>query len=149
MPMKMRERRLFKAIALFARFSIPFSEKTGLFQHTVDAAGTSRRDILVQHHVGATSITFRHIAGIKLDDGGFLPIQKPVIFWNISIVTIRQTSAFSPFIIFAWGYFEPFDQLGRLYFSPPRPALNIIHDLIPDRLRRPGSAQLWPRFFFS
>jgi hypothetical protein len=62
--------------------------QSGVAEHSVDARGTSRHHISVEHHEGKTPITFKGVLVVKLDDRLLFPVFEPPVAGDPAVVFV-------------------------------------------------------------
>jgi len=81
----------------FLRGLLPFPiESIRLFQHTIDAAGADRDNIIVEHHEGEPPITIEWMGSVVIEDRLFLSVFEPPITGNFSVVFVGLAIATFP-----------------------------------------------------
>ena len=123
--------------------------QSGITEHSVDARGTSRHHIGIEHHEGKTAVTLKRVFVVKLDDGLLFPVFEPPVAGNPAVMLVDLAVALPPVIELAQANSDPLDDLLGRDLRPVRPIANVVDDLIASVVGNPGSSQSSPRTFFS
>ena len=78
-----------------------------MFEDAVNAGGTARDDIVIEHHEGESSITFEGMGSGECGDLLFLGVGQPVVAWNLRVVFVDLAEALFPVVEFAGGDADP------------------------------------------
>jgi hypothetical protein len=83
------------------------------------------------------------------DDRGLLPILKPEIAGDVTIVLVGNPQSPFPAVELASRHPQPSEQPPDRQFSAPRPVVDELDDRITKGLGNPDSVQSSPSSFFS
>ena len=110
-------------------------DQSGVAEHAVDAGGTDRDDIGVEHHEGQPTVAFQGMPGVEVEDGLLLPVLQPPIAGDQRVVLVGQAVACTPVVELARGDSQPRDEPldGNLGASGP----------VAGRNRRSASRTSW------
>ena len=78
-PMLVRLQRLDKAGSFFGGDPVPDPQQPGPGQHPIDAGGTDRHHVRIEHHEGQAAVAFQRVFLVEVNDGFFLPVLQPVV----------------------------------------------------------------------
>ena len=148
-PVLVRTEWLLEAGSLEGRFSVMSLHQPGVAKHSVDARRTGGHHIGVEHHEGKTTVTFKRILVVKLDDGLLFPVFEPPVAGNPAIMLVDLAIALPPIIELALAQADPLNELLGRDLRPVRPIANVVDDSIASVVGNPGSGQSSPSTFFS
>jgi hypothetical protein len=106
-----RTERLLEAGSLLGRFGVMPLHQSGVAEHSVDARGTSRHHLGVEHHEGETPVTLKRVLVVKLNDGLLFPVFEPPITGNPAVMLVHFAVALPPVIELALAETAPLDEL--------------------------------------
>ena len=148
-PVFVRTEWLLESGPLEGRFGVMPLHQSGFTEHSVNAGGTCRRHIGIEHHEGETAVTLNWVFVVELDDGLLFPVFEPPVAGNPAVMFVDLAVTLSPVIELAQAKAQPLDEpLGRNLRSF-RPIANVVDDLIASVMGNPGSSQSSPSTFFS
>jgi len=139
MPMLVRCERLHET-GSFLRGLLPFTiESIRLFQNTINAAGTDRHDVVVEHHEGQPAITVERVRIVVVEDGLLFPILEPPIARNLAVVLIDLAVASLPIVKLARTEPQPTQQAFGGQLRTVRPVADVIDDFVASVVRNPAA----------
>jgi hypothetical protein len=104
--------------AAFGLFMTPLRLQQVLaFEDPINCGRTNGNDILVQHHVGQTTIAFIKMLPFKLDDGSYFPSQQPMAFGNFINLVLFFLALF-PLVKFTLTDRQPFQKNSQIFPCP-------------------------------
>jgi len=140
---------LFKTFAFSHAGPVPTPQSSGFPKDPVDRARADGNNILVEHHKGGPTVSLCWMFAVKSNNGFPLPVLKPCISRNPSVMVVYLPVALLPVIKLARSQFEPTNKVdcGNARFL--RPVKHKIHDSITNVMGDPDAAQISPRLFLS
>lgn len=139
MPVFMRLDRLIEARPFLGWLSIETIHHAGFAQDTINRRRTDRDDILIEHHERQPTISFQGVASMEIQDCILLPVFKPEVSWNRSIVFVCLTVAFLPIEVLARSNSDPSDDLFGRCLGTLGPIVDVIDNLISRVVGNPVS----------
>jgi hypothetical protein len=124
-------------------------DQPGVAEHAIDAGGTDRDHIRVEHHEGESPVTFEGMAPVKLEDGHLLPRLKPPVARDQGIVLVGQLVARLSVVERPGRDPEPGDEPGDGNLGSPRRSPDEVHDAIAGVVENPSLGQSSPSSFFG
>ena len=149
MPVIMRGQRLDKTPPFTRGLLPPIQQQPGRLEHPIDAAGTHRHDVPVQHHERQTPIPFQRILPVAVDDLLFLPLFQPVVARHPGVVLVDFAITLFPVMKLALGDAEPAAKAAVRDFRLLGPDANEVDNLVAAVGGDPDAGQGSPRLFFS
>src|SRR5262249_45310326 len=149
MPVFVRAQRLHEARALGGGLGRAPVEQAGLLEDAVDAGGTARDHVPVEHHEGQAAVALQREQRVEVADGLFLRVRQPVVAWDPGVVLVGLAVAVLPGVPLGGGEAEPAQQASDGQAGLVRPAVDEIDDLIAAVVGNPQSVQSSPSSFFS
>lgn len=86
-------------------------EEAGGFEDAIDAGGSTRGGILVDHHEGGSSITFERMLSCEDADLVLFVVGEPVIAWHPGVVFVDFAEAVFPVVEFARADADPAEEV--------------------------------------
>ena len=109
-PMPMRRERLHEAGPFLARRRRVPIEPARALQHAIDARGTDRHHVIVEHHEGQPAIAIQGMLRVVVEDRPGFPILKPTIAWHLAVVLVGLAVTLLPLVELARAQFQPTEQ---------------------------------------
>lgn len=123
--------------------------QSGAEEHAIDAGGTDRDDIGVEHHEGEPSVTFERVTPVEIDDGRLFPGLEPPVARDQGIVFVGEPVARLPVMELAGRDPEPGDEPGDGDLGSLRPSPDEVDNGIAGIMGNPRLGQSSPSSFFS
>ena len=136
-PMLVRLQRLDKAGSFLGGSPVSDPQQPGPGQHPIDAGGTDRHHVLIEHHEGQAAVAFQRVLLVEVNDGFFLPVLQPVVAWNPAVVFVGLAVAAFPVEELAARQAGPAHQARSRDFGLFRPTAHEIDHLVAQIVRHP------------
>ena len=132
MPVLMRLEWLFEALFSCRSGGCPATEQPRLFQDTIRCRWAHSNDIVIEHHISQTAVTFvQSTTAIGNDTDPFFR-QDPVVLGNLAVMVIGLLYAFEPLIISASANPEPSDEPPAGQVGKLNHLVNKTNDLVAN-----------------
>lgn len=110
MPMFVRFQGLDKPGSFLRFLSVPTPDQTGSLEYSIRGTGADCNQVLIQHHISQSPVTFAWVLTVKFHNNRFLPSLQPEVTWDQAIMLIHLAITISPLIKFAASDTDPADK---------------------------------------
>ena len=148
MPMLMRPLGTLETLSLRRRSHTPLANTPCVPQYPIYARGAHCHNISVYHHKSQPSVAFIRMRKKKFHNSMLLPVLKPEVSRNPSVMLIDLPVAPLPVVVLAGRNVQPADEFQSANPAPITPVSNKIHHLVPRIVGHPRSTQTSPSVFF-
>ena len=139
MPMGMGPERLSESSPFFRRLLWPALDQACLLQNSIHRAWRNCYYIPVKHHKCQSPVAFQRVIVMVFYNLLNLPLFKPEISWNVSIMFVDFTVALLPIPIFAGRKTDPAPKAVCWNLCSRNPVFYKVNDGITDVMGNPAS----------
>jgi len=131
-------------------------EPTGRFEHPIGRAGTDRHHVVVEPTNAPrrcperqSAVAFQRMTVVEVQDRLLLPVLKPPVPRDLSVVLVDHAVPGTPLVELAAGQPHPAQQLPGRQLRALGPMTYVVDDLVPRVVGNPASCQSSPLAFFA
>lgn len=124
-------------------------EEPGRFEDAIDAGGTARGDVVVDHHEGESAIAFEGMLACVGADLLLFVVGEPVIARHPGVVFVDFAEAMFPEVELAGADADPAEEARLGDVALLGPGADEIDEVVADVVGDPLPGQSSPRLFFS
>jgi hypothetical protein len=138
-PVFMGLQRLYEAGAFLGDVGGRPGQKSFGLEDAIDAGGTARDDIGIEHHEGESSVAFAGVLAGEDADALFFVVGEPVVTGDPGVMLIDLAEARDPIVILADADADPRQEATQSNAGLVAPVADEIDDLVAGIVGNPAA----------